>query len=161
MARLNITSLSESESSLVRSTCTLPSLASIVEELIFNALDAGATEIEVTVDVQARSIQVRDNGHGIRFPDLQLVGDRGATSRADPDCISFGFRGEALHALAAISLLDIVTRCAGPREGTSAVVLHLGHRVSTGPAREARSIGTTVSCMRNIQTRPPFRNRLI
>ena len=134
---------------MLRSSCTLPTLATIVEELVLNSLDSGATEIVVTTDTSDASslcVQVRDNGHGIMSSDLRLVGNQGATSKAaQGERRMFGFRGEALHALAAICLLEIVTLCASSHDGAHSVVLHLGRRVSTGPAREARAIGTTVS----------------
>ena len=102
------------EATLVRSACALPSIAAIAEELVLNALDAGASEVSVSVDVLGCYIQVRDNGCGIDLDGLRMIGDRHVTSKlaslADLDSgeafRTFGFRGEALHILGTVSVLQ-------------------------------------------------------
>ena len=89
--------------------------ASIVKELIENALDAGATEIGVEVEEGGRGlIRIRDNGVGMSETEAVLALARHATSkiRSADDLVgvaTFGFRGEALPAIASVSLLTLET----------------------------------------------------
>src|SRR6516162_4763361 len=92
--------------------------ASVVKELIENALDAGATRIDVLTDGGGRRlIQVADDGEGMTAADLALAVERHATSKlADDDLLeirTLGFRGEALASIGAVALLVITTRQAG------------------------------------------------
>ena len=92
--------------------------ASAVKELVENAVDAGATRIEVVVaDGGKTLIRVTDNGCGIRGIDLPLALSRHATSKIDGSDLlniqSFGFRGEALPSLGAAGRLTITSRAAG------------------------------------------------
>src|SRR6202158_5060344 len=89
--------------------------ASVVKELIENALDAGANRIEVVTDGGGRRlIRVTDDGEGMTRADLALAVDRHATSKlADDDLVSIrtlGFRGEALPSIGAAARLAITTR---------------------------------------------------
>ena len=141
------------EATLVRSACALPSIAAIAEELVLNALDAGASEVSVSIDVLGYNIQVRDNGCGIDLDGLRMIGDRHVTSKlaslADLDSgeafRTFGFRGEALHILGTVSVLEIISCAAVAPSSTHAAVLRFGLRQSVGPAREVRAVGTTVT----------------
>src|SRR6202167_3232610 len=92
--------------------------ASVVKELVENALDAGASRIEVFTDGGGRRlIRVADDGEGMTRADLTLAVERHATSKlADDDLVSIrtlGFRGEALPSIGAVARLSIVTRHAG------------------------------------------------
>ncbi len=92
--------------------------ASVVKELIENALDAGANRIEVVTDGGGRRlIRVTDDGEGMSAKDLALAVDRHATSKlADDDLLqirTLGFRGEALPSIGAVARLSITTRHAG------------------------------------------------
>jgi DNA mismatch repair protein MutL len=92
--------------------------ASVVKELVENALDAGAHRIEVFTDGGGRRlIRVSDDGDGMVRGDLALSVDRHATSKlADDDLVSIatlGFRGEALPSIGAVARLSITTRHAG------------------------------------------------
>jgi DNA mismatch repair protein MutL len=109
--------------------------ASVVKELIENALDAGATTINVDIRAGGRDlIQIADNGHGIPAAEVETAFQRHATSKiqqtADLDAIqTLGFRGEALAAIASVSRLTVVTRAAAETAGTR-LVLHGGLKQS-------------------------------
>jgi len=92
--------------------------ASAVKELVENALDAGATRVEVTYGDGGKTlIRVADNGCGIAPADLPLALSRHATSKIDGsdllDIHTFGFRGEALPSLGAVGRLTITSRADG------------------------------------------------
>jgi DNA mismatch repair protein MutL len=90
--------------------------ASVVKELVENALDARASRIAVEVRQGGKSlIQVSDNGHGMGHDDAMLAIERYATSKISTDTDLFairtlGFRGEALPSIAAVSRFSMVTR---------------------------------------------------
>lgn len=89
--------------------------ANLIKELVENSLDAGADEIEIEFNQGGREVLVTDNGCGMSESDLELSIARHATSkiRASDDLYtlkSFGFRGEALASLAAVSRLSITSR---------------------------------------------------
>jgi DNA mismatch repair protein MutL len=89
--------------------------ASVVKELVENALDAGARRIDVLTDGGGRRlIRIGDDGSGMTRADLALAVERHATSKlADDDLISIrtlGFRGEALPSIGAVARLSITTR---------------------------------------------------
>ncbi len=89
--------------------------ASVVKELVENALDAGATRIEVFTEGGGRRlIRVSDDGEGMTRADLALAVERHATSKlADDDLVSIrtlGFRGEALPSIGAVARLSVTTR---------------------------------------------------
>ena len=89
--------------------------ASVVKELVENALDAGATRIEVLTDGGGRRlIRVSDDGSGMTRADLALAVERHATSKLPDDDLddirTLGFRGEALPSIGAVARLTITTR---------------------------------------------------
>ncbi len=89
--------------------------ASVVKELVENALDAGATRIDVFTDGGGRRrIGITDNGGGMTHADLALAVDRHATSKLDDEDLlrirTLGFRGEALPSIGAVARLAITTR---------------------------------------------------
>ena len=99
--------------------------ASVVKELIENALDAGARRIDVvTAGGGAALIRVTDDGSGMNAEDLALSVDRHATSKlTDLDDIrTLGFRGEALASIGAVARLSIASRHASEAHGWEVVV---------------------------------------
>jgi DNA mismatch repair protein MutL len=102
--------------------------ASVVKELIENALDAEASRIDVRIEHGGRSlIEVADDGVGIPAAEVPLAVARYATSKLETadDLMaikSLGFRGEALASIAAVTRLELVTRASGEGAGTRLVV---------------------------------------
>ncbi|ODQ50594.1 hypothetical protein SAICODRAFT_73368 [Saitoella complicata NRRL Y-17804] len=136
----------------LRSSVNITSLAQCVSELAQNSIDAGATSVDVTVSLSRSSVTVADNGTGILPEDMDKIGQRYATSKLrgfnDLSSISsFGFRGEALASIAAISLLTITSRHTTYRS-THTVRLQSSSRIFSGRASENESLqgqGTVVS----------------
>ncbi len=102
--------------------------ASIVKELLENALDAGATEVTVELQKGGKEfIRVMDNGEGMGRRDASVAFDRHATSKISSfDDLyrvrTFGFRGEALPSVAAVSRVELLTRQGESPSGTRVVV---------------------------------------
>jgi len=99
--------------------------ASVVKELLENALDAGATRVRVEIEAGGRKlIRVADNGHGMVRDDALLAFERHATSklRSSDDLLSIatlGFRGEALPSIASVARVSVETRSAEDEAGTA------------------------------------------
>lgn len=102
--------------------------SSVVKELVENALDAGAANINVDVKAGGRQlVQVADDGAGISAEDIEMAFLRHATSKidniADLEAIpTLGFRGEALSAIAAVSHLTVASRTESEHTGTRLVL---------------------------------------
>jgi len=98
--------------------------ASVVKELVENAIDAGSTEIEIRIESGGRNlVAVVDNGHGVEKGDIELAFMRHATSKlSDNDLIEIkhlGFRGEALPSIAAVSKIKLSSKARGKNEAWS------------------------------------------
>jgi DNA mismatch repair protein MutL len=136
--------------------------ASVVKELVENALDAGARHIRVELENGGKTlIQVSDDGGGMGREDAVLALDRHATSkvRSAADLIgvrTFGFRGEALPAIASVSRLWLGTND-GESEGTELTVV--GGRLDR-VASVARQRGTTVT-VRTLFFNTPARRKFL
>jgi DNA mismatch repair protein MutL len=92
--------------------------ASVVKELVENAIDAGASRVDIFTDGGGRRrIGITDDGGGMTWGDLALAVDRHATSKLDDEDLlrirTLGFRGEALPSIGAVARLAITTRHAG------------------------------------------------
>ena len=137
--------------------------ASVVKELVENALDAGATEVRVAMDGGGRTrIMVADDGHGMDRDDAVLALERHATSKirvsADLTGVrSYGFRGEALPAIASVSHLTLETAPARGAAGT--VIVVRGGRMETVQAA-TRQPGTSVTVERLFFNTPARRKFL-
>ncbi|MFQ5671191.1 MAG: DNA mismatch repair endonuclease MutL [Acidobacteriota bacterium] len=122
--------------------------ASVVRELVENALDAGARHVQVELTRGGLSrIRVADDGEGMSAQDASLALQRHATSKISSlgdlaTLTTLGFRGEALPSVAAVSRLELLTAVDGAKEATR-VVAKGGKVVQVVPA--ARSPGTTVT----------------
>ncbi len=122
--------------------------ASVVKELLENALDAGASSIRIETEMGGkRMIRVIDDGSGMMHDDALLAFERHATSklRSADDLLSIstlGFRGEALPTIASVSRLLLETRDAGEAEGTR-IEFAGGKLIGVKPAGLAS--GTTMS----------------
>ena len=135
--------------------------ASAVKELVENALDAGATRIDIAIAGGGkRLIRVTDDGCGMTAEDLPLALARHATSKIDGsdllDIRSFGFRGEALPSLGAVGRLTITSRAAGHEAARIAVA---GGR--TEPVRPAAANRGTVVELRDLFFATPARLRFL
>lgn len=137
--------------------------ASVVKELVENALDAGATRIQVEVDNGGKQrIRVTDDGVGMSREDALLSLDRHATSKISQardlaSVATFGFRGEALPSIAAVSRMSLETREGGDEAGTALRVV--GGNI-TGVEDFPRQPGTTVE-VRNLFFNAPARRKFL
>ena len=136
--------------------------ASVVKELVENSLDAQASTI--AVDIQGGGLDrilVADNGYGIEKTDVPLVFERFATSKLsqadDLETIAtFGFRGEALPSIAAVSQLELITRTPDSTSG-SKIEIDQGKVIEIGS--QGSSFGTSVTIQhlfRNFPARRKF-----
>ena len=129
--------------------------ASALKELLENALDSGATQIDVEVAAGGRTlVAVRDNGCGLSRDDALLSVERHATSKIrDVDDIehiaTLGFRGEALAAIASVSRFRMVTCRRGEVVGTELLIVG-------GKIQDARDIGCPAGC--SVEVRDLFFN---
>eukprot|EP00794_Sanderia_malayensis_P019017 gene19017-20929_t len=134
------------------------SLATAVKELVENSIDANATNVEVRLrDFGIESIEVHDNGDGIQEKDHEALGLKHYTSKlrefSDLAIVdTFGFRGEALSSLCALSKLTIVTRHSSKDVGSKLEFDYDGKLTSKKPC--ARDKGTTVVVNHLFQSLP-------
>jgi DNA mismatch repair protein MutL len=115
--------------------------ASVVKELIENALDAHATRVAITIELGGKKLlRVEDDGEGMDPDDARLALERHATSKiATPEDLgairTLGFRGEALPSIASVSHFVLRTRARGSASGTEI-------RVNGGTVASEREVGT-------------------
>ena len=138
--------------------------ASVVKELVENALDAGASRVDVEVEQGGvKLIRVRDDGSGIDESDLPLALSRHATSKIasldDPEAVaSLGFRGEALASISSVSRLSLTSRTAD-QEAASRVEVE-GREMDARIAPAAHPVGTTVE-VRDLFFNTPARRKFL
>ena len=137
--------------------------ASVVKELVENALDSGATRVKVELEQGGVAlVRVSDDGAGMAADDAVLALERHATSKIDrkEDLFAlrtFGFRGEALPSIASVSRLRLLTRARGAAEGTE-VVVEGGAAPRVKPAGAAE--GTSVE-VRDLFFNVPARRKFL
>ena len=119
--------------------------AAVVKELVENALDAGATRIDVTLGDGGRTlVSVSDNGIGMGPDELTLAIERHATSKLPDDDLvhieTLGFRGEALPSIGAVARLTLTSR---QRDADAAWRIRVDGGAVIGPEPASRAPGTT------------------
>ena len=138
--------------------------ASVVKELVENALDAGATRVDVDIEQGgAKLIRVRDDGGGIDEADLPLALSRHATSKIEDledleAVLSLGFRGEALASISSVSRLSLTSRTA-LQEAASKVEVE-GREMDARVSPAAHPVGTTVE-VRDLFFNTPARRKFL
>ncbi len=140
--------------------------ASVVKELVENALDAGASAIDITVeDGGRRMISVRDNGSGMSADDLALAFSPHATSKIAEEADLFnirtmGFRGEALASISAVAHVHAVTRSQDSQDNVGFEIRAEGETI--GPVRPtpASACGTTIT-VRDLFFNTPGRRKFM
>ncbi len=138
--------------------------ASVVKELVENALDAGATSI--TIDIEkggSQLIRIRDNGSGIPKDELELALSRHATSKIHQlsdleQILSLGFRGEALASISSVSRLLLTSKPASQDAAWQAMAEGRDMQVHVRPA--AHPDGTTIE-VRDLFFNTPARRRFL
>ena len=142
-----IIQLSQHVANLIAAGEVVERPASVVKELLENAVDAGATKVTVEIrDGGMTFLRVTDNGCGMESADARTAFLRHATSklRTAEDLAAMstmGFRGEALAAIASVSRIDLLTKTADSLSGTS---LHLEAGVITEESEAGCPDGTTI-----------------
>ena len=137
--------------------------ASVVKELMENAVDAGATDVKVVVTDAGRTlIQVIDNGCGMSPDDAVLCFERHATSKLTSaedlhHIITFGFRGEALASIAAVAEVTLRTRLASEEAG---VEVTMAGSENKGTREISCPVGTNIA-VRNLFYNIPARRKFL
>jgi len=158
----NIRVLDESVAAKIAAGEVIERPAGVLKELLENAVDAGATHINIDIDGAGKTlIRVNDNGAGMDKEDLELSVARHSTSKIknfeDLDSLNtFGFRGEALYSVAAVSKLAISSCVKGG--GGNKITVEGGKLISVSPAPGIA--GTTVE-MRDIFYNTPARLKFL
>ncbi|XP_022741001.1 DNA mismatch repair protein MLH3 [Durio zibethinus] len=159
----SIKPLPETVRSRVRSAIILFDLTRVVEELIFNSLDAAASKVSVFVSVGSSYVKVVDDGSGISRDGLVSLGERYVTSKLyhlddlDSASRSFGFRGEALASISDVALVEIVTKAYGKPNGYRKVIK--GSKcLYLGIDDDRKDVGTTV-VVRDLFYNQPVRKK--
>ncbi|MDR1876940.1 MAG: DNA mismatch repair endonuclease MutL, partial [Flavobacteriaceae bacterium] len=137
--------------------------SSVVKELLENAIDANATQIQLIIKEAGRNlIQVVDNGTGMSITDARMSFERHATSKISTTEDIFhihtkGFRGEALASIAAVAQVELKTKKEGEEIGTQ-IVIEGGEIISQNPVNTA--IGSTF-LIKNLFYNVPARRKFL
>ncbi|MFC1737058.1 DNA mismatch repair endonuclease MutL [Candidatus Hydrogenedentota bacterium] len=158
-----ITVLPEAVANMIAAGEVVERPASVVKELVENSLDAGASRIDVLVLSGGRKeIEIIDNGCGMSRDDALLAIERHATSKirnaADLDSIqTFGFRGEALPSIAAVSRFELSSR---PEDKIEGVKLSVSGGVIKDVTSHGMPIGTRIR-VSNLYFNTPARRKFL
>ncbi len=161
MGRIHV--LSEAVANKIAAGEVVERPASVVKELLENALDAAATRIKIIVEAGGKKlIQITDNGSGMVRDDAMLAFERHATSKIkDADDLlsvaTLGFRGEALPSIASVSRLHLETRA--PEEGEGTVIEINGGKIAR--VEEAGLPAGTSITVRDLFFNTPARKKFL
>ncbi|XP_076671310.1 uncharacterized protein LOC143370274 [Andrena cerasifolii] len=159
-----ISALDKHTAKLISTTQVITSISSAAKELIENALDANAKNIEINlIDNGATLIEVKDDGCGISKVDASYMALSSYTSKllnfSDLESLeTYGFRGEALYALSVISDITIISKTEADDVGVCYTIDHNGCITKSEPCH--RSTGTTVQ-VRQLFKQVPVQRQLI
>ena len=163
---MSICRLSDEVRAKIRSGITICSVCGCVRELVYNSVDAGATQVIVKVDITKHFVQVIDNGCGINHEDMIMLGGQSFTSKwynsKDLDPISsMGFRGEALFSICQLTgTVEVCSRHQLSSE-TWCKLFHHGRDLGVIQSTSHRkSVGTTVT-LRDMFFSMPVRQKFI
>jgi DNA mismatch repair protein MutL len=137
--------------------------ASVIKELLENALDAGASRLQIDIELGGRRLmRVADDGHGMSRDDAVLAFERHATSKIQTledlgKIQTLGFRGEALASIASVAKVELVTKTAEASAATR-VYIEGGRLIDVKDA--ARTTGTTIS-VRDLFFNTPARRKFM
>ena len=137
--------------------------ASVVKELVENALDAGASRISIEIaSGGVDSIRVSDDGCGVAADEIEKAFERHATSKLDSDAdlarvLTLGFRGEALPSIAAVAEVEMVSR---PPQSDSAACIRLAPEVPIAVTAMGAPVGTSIT-VRRLFARLPARRKFL
>ncbi|XP_022099089.1 PMS1 protein homolog 1-like [Acanthaster planci] len=148
---------------LITSSQVITSVVSVVKELTENSLDAGSDNIEVKLENYGfDKIEVRDNGTGIKPADAPYMARRHFTSKisqhSDLESLAtYGFRGEALGSLCAVSLVTIVTKTQDDEFGRQYQLDHEGGIVGSKPSHQGNGTAVTATHLfKNVPVRKQY-----
>lgn len=150
--KMSIAALPDTTVRLLGSAAAITTPVDVIKELLDNALDAEATSVEILVSENLiGSIQVRDNGHGIRADDYDSLGRMGHTSKLTSfeelktfGGSTLGFRGQALASANSLGRVTVVTRCSGDPTAVK-LTLCAGVGGIESQQRVSAPVGTTVT----------------
>lgn len=160
-----IVPLPQDTARLLRAHVVISTPLSVVKELVDNAIDAGASAIEVRISPNTVDrIEVRDNGGGISPSDYEALGRSGHTSKiASLEELKalggtfLGFRGEAIAALCAVGKVTVTTKTAAEKMAAVFELLPMG-KGSLKPASKPTPVGTTLT-VTDLFARYPVRRK--
>lgn len=138
----DVRKLSQVESHKIRASSMIGGYHTIAEELILNAIDAKAKNIEIICDLHNHMMQIVDDGDGITEESFHRLGQWHETSKFI-DTSSYGFKGEALAAISMIANVEITSKSRMLPRKTYAVNINQGNYLSL-PVCDRLSQGTTV-----------------
>lgn len=143
---------------LIGSTQVITSVSSVVKELIENSLDAGATSIDIKLENYGLDrIEIKDNGKGIPENDIPYLAKRHYTSKISAftdleQLLTYGFRGEALASLCAVSEVTVTTRTAVDTVARCLLLNNTGDVISTKLSPQPE--GTTICAAKLFKNLP-------
>ncbi|PNT65097.1 hypothetical protein BRADI_4g37263v3 [Brachypodium distachyon] len=166
MSMQTIKRLPKSVHSSLRSSIVLSDLLRVVEELIYNSIDANAKKIDISLNVRSCYVKVEDDGCGITRDELVLLGEKYATSKfhdsmgdGESASRSFGLNGEALASLSDISVVEVRTKSRG-RPNSYCKIIKGSKCSHLGIDDQREAVGTTVVVRELFYNQPVRRKQM-